>query len=154
MFVQCLWLMSDCLSMIWWTTAGCNLWTFYLNRGLVWQDWACIAATVLWCSVIVTSAYAHCGRWLALLGFAVEWDFPRSVFHTLCCSWNTFYVLLWCACIDSCNRLALHVPRSRISFAVLSLAYCLVFLDEGWIRQYSVFSCICDFSFCCPACVF
>ena len=34
------------------------------------------------------------------------------------------------------------MPRSEVTFAVLSLAYCLVFLDEGLIRQYSVFSCV------------
>ena len=34
------------------------------------------------------------------------------------------------------------MPSSGVSFAVLSLAYCLVFLDEGLIGQYSVFSCV------------
>ena len=152
MFVQCLWLMSDCLSMIWWTTAGCNLWTFYLNRGLVWQDWACIAATVLWCSVIVTSAYAHRCRWLALLrlcsGVNSEIRFPP--FAAFGISSGVIQ-----ACIDGCNWWALHVPSSGVTVAVLSLAYCLVFLYDGLIRQYSVSSgVICDFSFCCPVCVF
>ena len=34
------------------------------------------------------------------------------------------------------------MPSSGVTFAVLSLAYCLVFLDKGLIGQYSVFSCV------------
>ena len=33
------------------------------------------------------------------------------------------------------------MPSSGVIFAVLSLAYCLVFLDKGFNGQYSVFSC-------------
>ena len=66
-FVQCLCLMLECWSSMIWGMTTCTLWTFYLSHGLVWQDWSCFAATKLWCSVIVTSAYAQSCRWLALL---------------------------------------------------------------------------------------
>ena len=34
------------------------------------------------------------------------------------------------------------MPSSGVTFAVLSLAYCLVFFDEGLIGQYSLLSCV------------
>ena len=46
-----------------------------------------------------------------------------------------------CACIDDCSRWALHEPRSWISFAVTSLAYCLVFLRKVNLTVFCVFWC-------------
>ena len=46
-----------------------------------------------------------------------------------------------CACVDDCSRWALHEPRSWISFAVTSLAYCLVFLRKVNLTIFCVFWC-------------
>ena len=46
-----------------------------------------------------------------------------------------------CACVDDCSRWALHEPRSWISFAVTSLAYCLLFLRKVNLTIFCVFWC-------------
>ena len=129
-----------------------DLWNHYslefmsiLLALLIWQD-----QSVMQC--FVTSAYAHRGRLLALLMFCSGVRFSEiSIPYPLLL---LELVPVWSVQVDGSNRWALHMPSNGVSFTVTSLAYCLVFLDEGRIRQYSVFSGICDFSFCCPVCVF
>ena len=105
---------------------------------LVRQDWACIAATALWCSVIVTSAYAHSCRWLALFVFCSGVRFSKI---------SLLYVLLLLGLFPLWS---VHVSMIVVDERYTSLGVGLVLLWPVlhivwcfWRRsiwQYSVFS--------------